>query len=51
LKNYLKDHSAATAIEYALIASAIGMALFVIIFQLGDNLRDLFTSISTHIVG
>ena len=44
---FLKDESAATAIEYGLIATGIALAVIPVITGLGTKLKTTFTSIST----
>ena len=45
--NYLKDDSAATAIEYGLIAAGISVAIIAVVYGLGSKLNTKFTTIST----
>jgi pilus assembly protein Flp/PilA len=44
---FLKDESAATAIEYGLIATGIAVAIIPVITGLGSRLRTTFSTIST----
>jgi pilus assembly protein Flp/PilA len=44
---FLKDESAATAIEYGLIATGIAVAIIPVITGLGSKLKTTFSSIST----
>ena len=46
LRNFLKDESGATAIEYGLIAALVSVAIITILGTLGDNLSTTFTTIS-----
>jgi len=46
---FLKDESAATAIEYGLIAAGIALAIIAAVNGLGSTLNDKFTSISTSL--
>jgi pilus assembly protein Flp/PilA len=46
---FLKDESAATAIEYGLIAAGIAVAIIAIVNALGTQLNAMFTSISTQL--
>ncbi len=46
----LEDESGATAIEYALLASIITVAIIVAVQLLGNELSVLFNSISSQIV-
>ena len=45
LKIFAKDESGATAIEYALIASGIAMAILVSLNALGSGISDFFTTV------
>ena len=47
LKAFLRDESAATAIEYGLIAAGISVAIIAIVNGLGTKLKTTFSSIST----
>ena len=47
LRRFLKDRSGATAIEYALIAALMAVAIIAAIGTLGDNLTTAFTNIGT----
>jgi pilus assembly protein Flp/PilA len=47
LSKFVKDESGATAIEYALIAAGIGIAIITAVNTLGSNIADKFTSIGT----
>ncbi|HTV38877.1 MAG TPA: Flp family type IVb pilin [Xanthobacteraceae bacterium] len=44
---FLKDESAATAIEYALIATGIAVAIIPVLTGLGTKLKTTFSSISS----
>jgi pilus assembly protein Flp/PilA len=46
---FLKDKSAATAIEYGLIAAGISLALIAVVSNLGTKLKSTFSSISTQL--
>jgi len=47
VKMYIQDESGATAIEYALIASLIAMALVGALTSLGTRLSSEFTEVSS----
>jgi pilus assembly protein Flp/PilA len=47
LVRFLKDESAATAIEYGLIATGIALAIIPVITGLGTKLKTTFSTIST----
>jgi len=49
LVRFVKDESGATAIEYGLIAAAMGLALVAVMPLLANTLKNTFTSLSTHI--
>ena len=44
---FLKDESAATAIEYGLIAAGIAVAIIAVIAGLGTKLKTTFSTIQT----
>ena len=46
---FLKDESAATAIEYGLIAAGIAVAIIAVVKGLGTKLKSTFSSISTQL--
>jgi pilus assembly protein Flp/PilA len=45
--HFLRDHKAATAIEYALIASGIALAIVATVTALGTQVNGMFTSVSS----
>lgn len=47
LVRFLRDESAATAIEYGLIAAGIAVAIISVVNRLGTNLKTTFSSVST----
>jgi pilus assembly protein Flp/PilA len=47
LKAFLKDESAATAIEYGLIAAGIAVAIIAVVQGLGTHLKTTFSTVST----
>jgi pilus assembly protein Flp/PilA len=49
LKAFLADESAATAIEYGLIAAGISIAIIAVVNGLGTKLKTTFSSISTQL--
>ena len=49
IKRFLRDESAATAIEYALIAAGIALAIITAVNSLGTKLSSKFTSINTSL--
>jgi pilus assembly protein Flp/PilA len=46
---FIHDQSAATAIEYGLIAAGISIAIIAAVNGLGTNLNGMFTSINTSL--
>lgn len=52
LKNaYLSNESGATAIEYALIAAGISLAIVAGVFTFGDELEALFNGLAGNLSG
>ena len=49
LVRFLRDESAATAIEYGLIAAGISVAIIAAVEGLGSNLNTTFSSVSSAI--
>lgn len=49
LRKFLADESGATAIEYALIAAGIALAIIATVNGLGANLNTQFTSINNSL--
>jgi pilus assembly protein Flp/PilA len=49
LKAFLTDESAATAIEYGLIAAGIALAVIGVVKNLGTKLNTTFSSISSQL--
>jgi pilus assembly protein Flp/PilA len=47
LKQFAADESGATAIEYALIAVLVGIAIIGAVTALGDSLKAIFSTVST----
>ncbi len=47
LFGYVDDDRAATAIEYALIAGAISIAIVTVVTQIGVNLSLVFNQVSS----
>ena len=46
---FLKDETAATAIEYALIAAGISMSILAAVNGMGTTLGSKFTSVNTSL--
>jgi len=49
MKKFFKDESGATAIEYGLIAAAMGLALVTVMPTLGGAVTASFSSLAGHI--
>jgi pilus assembly protein Flp/PilA len=47
--SFLKDETAATAIEYGLIAAGISVAIIAAVNGIGTKLNTTFSSISTQL--
>ena len=47
VRRFLRDESGATAIEYAMIASGIAVAIATTVFSLGSNVKGLYSSVAT----
>jgi pilus assembly protein Flp/PilA len=45
--HFLRDETGATAIEYALIAAGISIAIVAVVTSLGSSLNTTFTSVQT----
>ena len=45
--SFFKDETAATDIEYGLIAAGISVAIIAVVQGLGTNLKNTFSSVST----
>lgn len=48
---YMKDENGATAIEYALIAAGISLAIVAAVFAFGDQLEVLFNGLAGNLDG
>lgn len=49
VKQFLRDERGATAIEYALIAALIGVAIVASIGGLGDSVNAMFTDVGAEV--
>ena len=49
IKRFLRDETAATAIEYGLIAAGISLAIIAIVNGLGGKLNTKFGAINTSL--
>jgi len=51
LMKFFKNDSGATAIEYGLIAAGISIAIVVVVFSVGTELNNTFTSVESALQG
>ena len=51
LKEFRQGKSGATAMEYALMAAGIAVAIIVAVFALGDEVKSLFGDVQTQLEG
>ena len=49
VRNFLSDESGVTAIEYALIASLIAVAIIGVVTTVGTNVSTVFNEIGTSL--
>ena len=49
LKEFYRDKSGATAIEYGLIAAGIAVAIIAAVFALGDDIKGFFEDVSEQL--
>ena len=49
IKNFLRNESGATAIEYGLIAAGISVGIIAVVNGLGTQLKTTFTNVSTQL--
>ena len=49
LKEFYRDKSGATAIEYGLIAAGIAVAIIGAVFALGDDIKGFFEDVSKQL--
>jgi pilus assembly protein Flp/PilA len=47
IKRFCADENGATAIEYAMIASGISIAISTMVYTLGGTVKTLFTTVSS----
>jgi len=48
-EKFLRDESGATAIEYALIAAGISVAIITVVNTLGSTLKTTFTNVKNSL--
>nr|WP_204799434.1 Flp family type IVb pilin [Nitrosomonas nitrosa] len=51
VKNFMREEEGVTAIEYALIAALIAVAIIATVRTVGTDLNTVFTAISTALTG
>jgi pilus assembly protein Flp/PilA len=51
LARFLKDESGVTAIEYGLIAAGIGVAIVVVVWNVGSALEGIFSEVEEKLSG
>jgi pilus assembly protein Flp/PilA len=49
LYRFLNDDSGVTAIEYGLIAAGIGVAIIVVVFNVGTALQGIFETVESKL--
>jgi pilus assembly protein Flp/PilA len=49
LRNFWRNESGATAIEYGLIAAGIAVAIIAVVNGIGTKLKTTFTTINTQL--
>jgi pilus assembly protein Flp/PilA len=49
IKNFVRDESGATMIEYGLIAALVAVAAIVALESLGTSISSMFTAVSTKL--
>jgi pilus assembly protein Flp/PilA len=47
IRAFAADQRAATAVEYALVASGVAVAIAGMVYGLGSNVKNLFTKVSS----
>ena len=50
VEKFLRDESGATAIEYGLIAAAMGLMLIFVMPKIANNTKTVFTNLAGHIL-
>ncbi|HVX98324.1 MAG TPA: Flp family type IVb pilin [Pseudorhodoplanes sp.] len=51
IRRFLRDERGATAIEYAIMASGIALAVVATVMALGSSVNNLFTTVSSAYPG
>ena len=49
LRDFFRDDSGATAIEYALIASGVAGAIIAVVMNLGTSMQAMYQNVSTSL--
>ncbi len=50
MMKFLKNESGATAIEYGLIAAAMGLMLIIVMPSIANNTQAVFTNLASHVL-
>jgi pilus assembly protein Flp/PilA len=51
IRRFLLDESGATSIEYAIIAASVAGVLIIVVYALGDGVKDLYDKIAAAYTG
>ncbi len=49
IRNFLKDESGASAVEYGLLVALIACVIIVAVTAVGNNLATMFNTVAAHI--
>ncbi|QCI64949.1 Flp family type IVb pilin [Phreatobacter stygius] len=49
IARFLRDNSGATAMEYGLIIAALAAAIIVVMFSIGNKIKDMFVFIEGNL--
>jgi len=49
IKNFFKDESGASAVEYGLLVALIAVAIIVAVTAVGTNLKNVFNGVATKL--
>ena len=49
MRDFFRDDSGATAIEYALIASGVAGAIIAVVMNLGTSMQAMYQNVSTSL--
>ena len=51
IKEYYRDEKGATAMEYCLMVAGIGLSIILVMFAIGDEIYNVFSTIQTRMAG